>query len=58
MHTEMIDYRVRDTQIEGYVVWEGNISGQRPALLVAHDWTVSNERLWNISAGEVSNEKN
>ena len=51
MHTEMIDYRVRDTQIEGYVVWEGNISGQKPALLVAHDWTVSNERLWDTLCG-------
>ena len=48
MHTEMIDYRVRDTQLEGYVVWDSNISGQRPALLVAHDWTVSDERLWDI----------
>jgi hypothetical protein len=37
MHPKMIDFRNRDTQLEGYVGWNNNISGQRPALLVAHD---------------------
>ena len=39
MHTETIDYKHGDTQLEGYVTWDDSISGPRPAVLVAHDWT-------------------
>ena len=39
MHTKMIDYQDGDTQLEGYVAWDNSISGARPAVLVAHDWT-------------------
>jgi len=39
MHTEMIDYQDGDTQLEGYVAWDNSISGARPAVLVAHDWS-------------------
>jgi dienelactone hydrolase len=39
MHTEMIDYQDGDIQLEGYVTWDNSISGARPAVLVAHDWT-------------------
>jgi dienelactone hydrolase len=39
MHTEIIDYQDGDTQLEGYVAWDNSISGARPAVLVAHDWT-------------------
>jgi dienelactone hydrolase len=39
MHTETIDYQDGDTQLEGYVAWDDSISGPRPAVLVAHDWT-------------------
>jgi dienelactone hydrolase len=39
MHTETIDYRDGDVQLEGYVAWDDSISGPRPAVLVAHDWT-------------------
>ncbi|MGV0035591.1 MAG: dienelactone hydrolase family protein [Candidatus Azotimanducaceae bacterium WSBS_2022_MAG_OTU7] len=39
MHTETIDYQDGDTQLEGYVAWDDNIAGPRPAVLVAHDWT-------------------
>ncbi len=39
MHTEMMDYQDGDTPLEGYVAWDDSISGPRPAVLVAHDWT-------------------
>ena len=39
MHTEMMDYKDGDTPLEGYVAWDDSISGPRPAVLVAHDWT-------------------
>lgn len=39
MHTETIDYSDGDTQLEGFAAWDDSISGARPAVLVAHDWT-------------------
>lgn len=39
MHTETIEYLDGDTLLEGYVVWDDTISGSRPGVLVAHDWT-------------------
>lgn len=39
MHTETIEYRDGDTVLEGYVAWDDSISGPRPGVLVAHDWT-------------------
>ena len=39
MTTQTIDYQDGDTQLEGYVSWDDSISGPRPAVLVAHDWT-------------------
>lgn len=39
MHTEMIEYKDGDTVLEGYAVWDDNISGPRPAVLVSHDWS-------------------
>ena len=39
MHTETIEYLDGDTLLEGYVVWDDTISGSRPGILVAHDWT-------------------
>ncbi|MBT5684138.1 MAG: carboxymethylenebutenolidase [Gammaproteobacteria bacterium] len=39
MHTEVIDYMDGETQLEGYVAWDNNVSGERPAVLVAHDWS-------------------
>ena len=39
MHTETIEYNDGDTVLEGYVAYDGTLSGSRPAVLVAHDWT-------------------
>ena len=39
MHKEFIEYKSGDTLLEGYVTYDDQISGPRPAVLVAHDWT-------------------
>ena len=39
MQTKTIDYQDGDTQLEGYVAFDETISGPRPAVLIAHDWT-------------------
>ena len=39
MHTELIEYLDGETQLEAYVTWDDTISGPRPGVLVAHDWT-------------------
>ena len=39
MHTETIAYTDGDTELEGFVTWDDNVAGSRPAVLVAHDWT-------------------
>ena len=39
MHTETIEYQDGDTTLEAFVAWDDSVSGPRPAVLVAHDWT-------------------
>ena len=39
VQTKTIDYQDGDTQLEGYVAFDETISGPRPAVLIAHDWT-------------------
>ena len=39
MQTQIIEYRDGDTVLEGYVAWDESITGPRPGVLVAHDWT-------------------
>lgn len=39
MKTKTIDYQDGDTTLEAYVAWDDSISGPRPAVLVAHDWS-------------------
>ncbi len=39
MHTETIEYKDGDTLLEAYVAYDESISGPRPAVLIAHDWT-------------------
>jgi dienelactone hydrolase len=39
MHTETIEYKDGDTILEGYLTYDDSISGPRPVVLVAHDWT-------------------
>lgn len=39
MHTETIEYKDGDTVLEGYLTYDESVSGPRPVVLVAHDWT-------------------
>ncbi|MBT4161392.1 MAG: dienelactone hydrolase family protein [Gammaproteobacteria bacterium] len=39
MHTEKVDYSDGDTVLEAYVAWDDSMSGPRPAVMIAHDWT-------------------
>jgi len=39
MHSETIEYQDGDTTLEAYVSWDDSMSGPRPGVLVAHDWT-------------------
>ncbi len=36
---QTIEYNDGDTILEAYVAWDDSISGPRPGVLVAHDWT-------------------
>ncbi|TFH75876.1 carboxymethylenebutenolidase [Gammaproteobacteria bacterium LSUCC0112] len=39
LKTEYIEYRDGETVLEAYIAYDGSISGKRPCVLVAHDWT-------------------
>jgi dienelactone hydrolase len=39
MHTETLEYNDGDTTLEAYIAYDDSISGPRPVVLVAHDWT-------------------
>lgn len=36
--TEYVQYKDGDVLLEGYIAYDGTISGERPAVLVVHDW--------------------
>ncbi|MEK7279733.1 MAG: dienelactone hydrolase family protein, partial [Nitrospirota bacterium] len=38
MHTEIVEYRHGDTMLEGYLAYDDEVKGVRPAVLVVHDW--------------------
>jgi dienelactone hydrolase len=38
IHTEIIEYKQGDATLEGYLVYDDSISGQRPGVLVVHQW--------------------
>ena len=39
LHTEVVEYKQGDTVLEGYLAYDKEIKGQRPGVLVVHDWT-------------------
>ncbi|MDX1491493.1 MAG: dienelactone hydrolase family protein [Pseudohongiellaceae bacterium] len=39
MKTDYIDYKDGDVELEGYVAWDETSDGERPLVIVAHDWT-------------------
>jgi len=42
MKTEMVDYFHKDQKLIGYLAYNSDISGKRPAVLVVHDWSGRN----------------
>jgi dienelactone hydrolase len=41
--TQDIDYRDGDTPLQGYLAWDNSLDGQRPGVLVIHEWTGLND---------------
>src|SRR5690625_395327 len=39
LKTEYLEYRDGDTVLEGYIAYNDEVTGERPCVLVAHDWT-------------------
>jgi dienelactone hydrolase len=38
IHTEAIDYKHGDAALEGYLAYDASIKGQRPGVLIIHQW--------------------
>ena len=38
IHTETIEYKEGDTVLEGYLAYDSAVKGQRPGVLIAHQW--------------------
>lgn len=43
LKTKKIEYYDGDVLLEGHYAYDDNVSGKRPAVLVAHDWSGKNE---------------
>ena len=39
VQTKAVEYKQGDTVLEGYLAWDDAIQGQRPGVLVVHEWT-------------------
>jgi dienelactone hydrolase len=39
VQTKMVEYKRGDAVLEGFLAWDDAISGQRPGVLVVHEWT-------------------
>ena len=40
---EAVEYRAGDVTLNGYIAWDDAIKGQRPGILVVHEWWGHNE---------------
>jgi dienelactone hydrolase len=38
IHTETIEYKQGDTDLEGYLAYDASIKGTRPGVLIVHQW--------------------
>ena len=43
VQTEVVEYRVGDTVMTGYLAWDDGIEGERPGVLVVHEWWGHND---------------
>jgi dienelactone hydrolase len=39
LHTETVEYKEGDTVLEGYLVYDDAIKGERPGVMIVHEWT-------------------
>ncbi len=39
VQTAVVTYKDGDQELEGFVAWDDAVKGQRPGVLVVHDWT-------------------
>jgi dienelactone hydrolase len=39
VQTKTVEYKHGDAILEGYVAWDDAVQGQRPGILVVHEWT-------------------
>jgi dienelactone hydrolase len=38
VQTKVVEYKQGDTSLEGYLAWDDAMQGQRPGVLVVHEW--------------------
>ena len=38
LETEAVDYRDGEVPLRGYMVWDANVQGKRPGVIVVHEW--------------------
>jgi dienelactone hydrolase len=38
LKTEIVEYKEGDTVLEGYLAYDGSLTGKRPGVLVVHEW--------------------
>lgn len=43
LKTSSIEYRVNDQTFNGYMAWDDSVEGERPGVLVVHEWWGHNE---------------
>ena len=48
--TRAVEYRDGDVALEGHLAWDDAIEGQRPGLLVVHEWWGLNDQIRTMAA--------
>ncbi|MEM8963260.1 MAG: dienelactone hydrolase family protein [Acidobacteriota bacterium] len=43
LKTKVVDYKVGETALQGYMAWDDSIEGPRPGVLVVHEWWGHND---------------
>ena len=43
--TKIVEYKQGDTLLEGYLAWDDAVKGDRPGVLVVHEWTGINDHI-------------
>jgi dienelactone hydrolase len=47
IQTKTVEYKDGKTVLEGYIAWDDSIGGQRPGIMVVHEWTGINPYIKN-----------